>query len=121
MPHETLAHLRHPAEEMFIPYATVHIFTETDAFSTATEASLSDRRMARVNGSMRKGGITEACAAYATNPSPDLLIIETTGNADDAVQALDRLAEVCAPATNVIVIGYVNDVAFYRQIGRAHV
>ena len=116
MADETLAHLRKQSDDTFIPHATIQIFAETEAFEAAAEAALSDRRMSRVKGSLRKGSLEAARLAYENAPSPDLLIIESTTGGDQTLQSLDRLAEVCASATNVVIIGYVNDVSFYRRL-----
>ena len=50
--------------------------------------------------------------------TPNLLIVETRLSGQAALDELDRLAEVCDPATKVIVVGRANDVELYRELMR---
>jgi len=54
-------------------------------------------------------------AAYAGTPSPELLIIELPDE-HGVVERLDDLASVCQVGTDLILIGWVNDVHFYRML-----
>jgi pilus assembly protein CpaE len=69
---------------------------------------------------VRSGGIDDATRWVARDPSARMLIVDLTG-AGDPIQALDRLAEVCLPGTQVIAIGDINDIQFYRTVKSAGV
>lgn len=58
----------------------------------------------------------EARAYLAGHDSPDLLIVETTLEADALVAGLDGLAEVVRPETRVLLLGHSNDIALYRRV-----
>lgn len=64
------------------------------------------------------GGINEAVVHLAADPSAGTLIVDFA-EAADVFKALDRLAEVCAPGTQVIGLGEVNDVGLYRRLRAA--
>jgi len=63
------------------------------------------------------GGMTAAIEAYRSAPTPNVILLETEGQAD-ILSGLDQLASVCDAGTRVIVIGRVNDVTFYRELVR---
>jgi pilus assembly protein CpaE len=60
----------------------------------------------------------EAALAFYRNASTPLIIIESLLDRREMLAHLERLAEVCDPATKVIVIGHVNDVLLYRELLR---
>jgi len=45
-------------------------------------------------------------------------VVETKLHGEEALLELDRLAEVCDPATKVVVVGRSNDVELYRELMR---
>jgi pilus assembly protein CpaE len=59
--------------------------------------------------------------SYKSNPTPNLIIVETTLPTGEIPGALERLAEVCDAATRLIVLGHVNDVLLYRELIRSGV
>ena len=65
-----------------------------------------------------EGGISTAIRQYENEPSPGLLIIETSDAPSEIFDQLDRLSEVCQGGTNLIVLGRHNDVMLYRQLTR---
>ena len=64
------------------------------------------------------GGIEAAVAHYQQNPTPNLIVIESSLPRDHILAELDRLAENCDPGTKVLVVGHVNDVMLYRELLR---
>ncbi len=55
---------------------------------------------------------------YGSAPTPNLIMVESRQNAEGMLQELERLAHVCDPGSKVVVIGGINDVALYRQLGQ---
>src|SRR5690606_18016538 len=78
-----------------------------------------DRRMSKVALTTHNGGIDGAVETYKSNPTPNLIIVETTLVPDEIPGALARLAEVCDASTRVVVLGHVNDVLLYRELIRS--
>ncbi len=64
------------------------------------------------------GGVAAATEAYRNSPTPNVIVIESENHADDILDGLDQLAEVCDAGTRVIVMGRVNDVTLYRELTR---
>lgn len=67
--------------------------------------------------SVRRGTVAAARKALATEATPNVLILDVSGE-PDPLAALDDLAQVVEPGVRVLVIGERNDVAFYRQVTR---
>ena len=102
-------------EILRIPPITVHVFCDTSSLG-AMERTFADRRMSRANAKLHPGGIVAAIDLYRQSQSPNLVIIESRAAVADLCVQLDSLADVCVSTTKVIVIGYTNDVAMYREL-----
>ena len=100
------------------PRVSVQAFCETVETAAAVQAASEDRRLGKAHVKIQMGGITAATEAYNNSPTPNVILIETDARANDILNGLDRLAEVCDAGTRVIVIGRVNDVTFYRDLTR---
>jgi len=90
---------------------TIDAFVRTSDAHQALNLFADHRRMARCKVSVYQGGIDAAAARYAGTVTPSLIILE-----DDQPDHLDRLAEVCDPATKVVVVGAINDIHHYRAL-----
>lgn len=99
-----------------IPSSTVHAFCETPAMVEVLESAAADRRMARADLTVRQGGVQAAVRLYRDTATPELIILESRAAAVALLADLEVLAEVCDPATKVIVIGESNDIALYREL-----
>jgi pilus assembly protein CpaE len=85
------------------------------------ESVTHDRRMSKVALTTHNGGLEAAIETFRANPTPNLIVVETSLATDEIVGALTRLAEVCDTSTRVIVLGHVNDVLLYRELIRSGV
>ncbi len=103
-------------EILRIPPITIHVFCDTSSLVDAMERTLADRRMSRANAKLHPGGIVAAIDLYRHSQSPNLVIVESRAAVADLCVQLDSLADVCVSSTKVIVIGYTNDVAMYREL-----
>ncbi|WP_404400038.1 CpaE family protein [Pelagibacterium halotolerans] len=110
-----------PSGARLVPRITIQAFCEHSQTAQVIESAAGDRRMSKVALTTHNGGLDGAVETYKTNPTPNLVIVETSLGADQILNALGRLAEVCDPSTRVIVIGHVNDVVLYRELIRAGV
>ncbi len=102
-----------------VPRITIQAFCESSLTAQLVESALHDRRMSKVALTTHNGGIDGAVETYKSNPTPNLIIVETMLPTAEIPQALERLAEVCDASTRVIVLGHVNDVLLYRELVRS--
>ena len=93
-----------------IPRINIGIFCDNEATLQAMQQVAADRRMSRAHITVHTGGIIGAFQAHSGALSPNLLIVESHSPRDTILTELSQLAQVCDPATKVIVIGHVNDV-----------
>ena len=101
-----------------VPRISIHAFCEFPDTGAALQRAGSDRRLSKAHLQVQLGGVNAAIEHYTGQITPNLLIVETKLNGADALNELDRLAEVCDPATKVVVVGRVNDVELYRELMR---
>lgn len=102
-----------------IPRITIQAFCENSQTAQLVESAIHDRRMSKVALTTHNGGVDGAVETYKSNPTPNLIIVETTLSPEDIPGALERLAEVCDASTRVVVLGHVNDVLLYRELVRS--
>ncbi len=101
-----------------LPRISVHAFCESDELLRVIERCGNDRRMSKVSLRITSGGIAAAANMFATAPTPNLIILETKAGSAGLLNELAPLAAVCDPSTKVIVVGYYNDIALYRELVR---
>jgi pilus assembly protein CpaE len=110
------AHGRHRARP--IPCIKIQAFCEDQHTASLIEEAAKDRRLAKANLTVHMGGAVAATAFFEKASTPNLVIIESLLERIDLLRELEHFAEVCDPATKVIVIGHVNDVVLYRELLR---
>ena len=101
-----------------VPRISIAAFVEFPDTGAALQRAGSDRRLAKAHVTVQLGGIQGAVDQFHGQVTPNLLIVETRLKGQEALDELDRLAEVCDPATKVIVVGRHNDVELYRELMR---
>ncbi len=116
--HEIIAGAEAAFGEPVLPRISVHIFPAEAATAEFAERAAADRRMERGAIRIRTGGLAAALAAYQSEPTPSLLMVESLDPAQVLLEQLDRLAEVCDPGTKVVVLGATNDIGLYRELMR---
>lgn len=104
-----------------VPRITIQAFCESSQTAQLVESTTHDRRMSKVALTTHNGGLEGAIETYKSNPTPNLVIIETLLPPEQIPAALTRLAEVCDATTRVVVLGHVNDVLLYRELIRSGV
>ncbi|WP_323014853.1 AAA family ATPase [Devosia sp.] len=102
-----------------VPRITIQAFCEHSQTAQLVESAIHDRRMSKVALTTHNGGIDGAVETYKSNPTPNLIIVETALSPQDIPAALEQLAQVCDAATRVVVLGHVNDVQLYRELIRS--
>lgn len=101
-----------------VPRISVQAFCDTRDTAAIVEAAAADRRMAKAHVKVQMGGLAAAVEFYGSAPTPNLVIVESREPRAQIMAHLDRFAEVCDPGSKVIVIGHINDVIMYRELGR---
>src|SRR5216684_610492 len=99
------------------PRVSVQAFCETEQTAAAARSAGEDRRLGKAHLTVQMGGVAAAIEVYHTQPTPNVIILETEGSSD-ILGGLDQLATVCDAGTRVVVIGGANDVAPYRELVR---
>lgn len=101
-----------------IPRISIQAFCENGATANIIQIAAEDRRLAKAHVNVHMGGIEAAVVHYQQNPTPNLIVLESSLPPDYLLAELDRLAEHCDPGTKVLLIGQVNDVMLYRELLR---
>ncbi|MDM9626907.1 CtpF protein [Rhizobium sp. S152] len=101
-----------------LPRISVHAFCESEELQRVMERCGNDRRMSKVSLRVTNGGIGAAANMFSSAPTPNLIILETKANAANLLNELAPLAAVCDPSTKVVIVGYYNDIALYRELMR---
>jgi len=99
------------------PRISVQAFCETEASAAAVRSAGDDRRLAKAHLTVKMGGMAAAVEAYHNAPTPNVILLESGGQAD-LLTSLDDLASVCDPGSRVIVIGCEKDDVPYRELVR---
>ncbi|MGA9602266.1 MAG: CtpF protein [Methylocystis sp.] len=99
-----------------IPRISIQAFCESPAIAQVVEQAAADRRMAKAQVKVNMGGVAAAIEAFRSAPTPNLIVVESTGERGELMANLDLLAEFCDSGTKVLVIGHENDIALYRAL-----
>jgi pilus assembly protein CpaE len=102
--------------EQPVPRITIHASCDRPDIADIVSGIIADRRMARAEISVDSGGIEAAIQRFASQASPNLLIIDTLMQGQQMLHHLDRLAEVMEEGTKVVIIGAVNDIRLFREL-----
>jgi len=106
------------AEVAAIPRIVVQAFCDSPEIMDAIRLAAQDRLMARARVTVHSGGAGMAVQILQDEPTPSLIVMESRDPAEVLLSQLDRLAENCDAGTKVLVLGYANDIAFYRELMR---
>ena len=101
-----------------VPRISISALCEFPDSGAALQRASADRRLAKAHVDVQLGGVQAAIDHFTGQVTPNLLIVETKLQGKAALEDVDRLAEVCDPATKVVVVGRVNDVELYRDLIR---
>jgi pilus assembly protein CpaE len=106
------------SHERPVPRISIDAFCEFPDTQASLERAATDRRLSKAHVNVQPGGVQGAVTHYGTQPTPNLLVVETRCQGDDVIAELEQLATVCDESTKVIVVGRVNDVQLYRELTR---
>lgn len=99
-----------------VPRINIGAFCDNQQTGQTIQAASVDRRMSKAHTTIQLGGIAAAAQVYQSEPTPNVVIVESHGDRTQIMAELSRFAEVCQPTTKVVVVGHVNDVILYRDL-----
>jgi len=99
-----------------IPRVSIQAFCETQPTASAINRAAMDRRMSKAHVKVNMGGANAALEAYRDSPTPNLLVLEGTGDRDALIGQLEELSGLCDPTTKVVIVGPFNDIQLYREL-----
>ena len=99
-----------------VPRVSIQAFCESADAATVIQAAIGDRRMSKAHVKQNMGGAAAAIEAYRNAPTPNVIVIEASGDRNLLVEQLDELAQYCDAGTKVVIVGKVNDIVLYRQL-----
>jgi len=102
--------------DVMLPAISIQVFYERDETRILMEVCARDRRMGRATIEAHAGGIAGAIDFMRQNPTPNLLLIESTARSAQLIGQIDALAEHCDETVKVMVIGAINDISLYRLL-----
>ena len=115
-PIDSMFEVTNEGGDRVIPAISINAFCERGDTQALLEQASQDRRMSRVITDFRSGGLQAAIEFLAENPTPNLLIVESSLPANQMIAKIDELAQHCDEGVEVLVIGATNDIALYRQL-----
>jgi pilus assembly protein CpaE len=99
-------------DSLFIPRSNIAAFaTSPDIFAVLQDLK-THSLLSRAQFACTEGGLDAVINRYPKGGTPDLVILEHDG----PIEELERLAEVSATSTQLIVISRDNDVGRYRRL-----
>jgi len=108
----------HTGGDRPIPRITVHGFVTRTSSLSVLRTIMNDRRMKNVSMDVFEGGVPAAIQYYVNETTPNLLVIESSGDPRQLLSELHSLAEYCDENIRVLVLGQTNDIRLYRELMR---
>lgn len=102
--------------DAILPAIAIKVFYEREETRLLMDVCARDRRMGRATIEAVPGGIPAAIEYMRQNPTPNLLLLESTARSAQLLSEIDMLAEHCDETAKVMVIGAINDISLYRQL-----
>ena len=99
-----------------VPRINIYAFCQDTGLTALVESAAADRRLDKAHVTIQNGDAFRAAQVFAYEPTPNLILLEAGATPQDLLEGLGALAEVCDPSTQVMVIGQVNDIGFYRAL-----
>ena len=110
------ADAEHAARARPIPRISIQAFCEDGETAEVVQTAAEDRRLSKTHVSIHMGGVAAAIAHYQDNPTPNLIVVESSEERSEMLGRLDKLSQFCDAGTRVVVIGHHNDVILYREL-----
>jgi pilus assembly protein CpaE len=105
-----------PTGEAPAPPIQIHASWDRPEIGKLLESLAADHRLARADIDIARGGIDSAVMRFSGQPSPNLLIIDTTLRRAEMLASLDRLAQAIDSDCKIIILGALNDIGLLREL-----
>ena len=99
-----------------VPRINISIFCQTPGLTALAEQAAGDRRLDKAHVTLQTGDAFRAAQVFAHDATPNLIVLEAGESPSDLLEGLGKLAEVCDPSTQVVIIGALNDIKLYRGL-----
>lgn len=99
-----------------VPPITIHASWDRPDMGALLSDFAADPRMDRATLTTERGGLDGAILWLQSNPSPDLLILDSNLRAPEILAGLARLADVIEHGAKIIFVGAVNDISLMREL-----
>jgi len=99
-----------------VPPITIHASWDRPDMGALLSDFAADPRMNRATLTTERGGLDGAILWLQSNPSPDLLILDSNLRAPEILAGLARLADVIEHGARIIFVGAVNDIGLMREL-----
>jgi pilus assembly protein CpaE len=94
----------------------IEAFVLDEGVHSALNTAMGDISLFRSTMRIYEGGLQAACARYATERSPDLVVVQSDASRERLEAQLERLSEVMSAGTQVVVVGVIDSIEFYRGL-----
>ncbi len=100
-----------------IPRITVEAWAQSESVTSAVRTAYDSRHMIRAKSKeLSEGSPEDAIQYYTDRATPDLLVIEINFDEAGTRAYLESLKDRCSEKTQVVLIGRINDVRFYKDM-----
>lgn len=99
-------------DSLFIPRSSIAAFAQTPDVLEVLSTLKAHPLLTRTQYEQIEGGVDAIINKYPSGGTPDLIILQHDGPIED----LERLAEVSAASTQLIIISRDNDISRYRKL-----
>ncbi|PZO47504.1 MAG: hypothetical protein DCF16_17620 [Alphaproteobacteria bacterium] len=109
-----------PERKVDLPTPPISVLASWDRSESGDmlTAFVEDKRLARADIDIERGGLDGALAALDGGARPDLVIVDTTLSGAEMMQGVDRLLTRLGAGAKLIVIGAVNDIGVLRALNQ---
>lgn len=97
---------------------SIEAFTLDEATGAAIKEAMNDISLIRSRLTLRQGGVRGAAEYYGSTglPTADLLVVQVDGGPEEVLAQMETLSEHVSPGTQVVLVGNVNSIGFYRTV-----
>lgn len=105
-----------PKRDVPVPPIVIQTNWDRPESGAALAAFAADKRLARAEIAIERGGADGAMAAIESGVQPDLIIIDSDLAGAQLVESVDRLRGRLGSGARIIIAGAVNDIAVMRAL-----
>lgn len=105
-----------PKRDVPVPPIVIQVHWDRPESGAALAAFAADKRVARAETVIERGGADGAMAAIESGAQPDLIIIDSDLAGGQLVESVDRLRARVGSSAKMIIAGAVNDIAVMRAL-----